>query len=175
MENRRVVHNGTLHQALEAFTADAAARLGSETAGGAEIPFELVEEPGGRVPLYCYRPLTADFIRGRVGLLAALASYAPAARALAALEGLEGYLHEHGETRVPDEPRHRADAALQIFLGSVFDGRSEFGFDPDRFEAAYGELELSLYQGRCTATVIARTRRPTPSGVTAPNRTCSRS
>jgi hypothetical protein len=149
------VRNGTLHQTLEAFTADAAARLVSETAAGAEIPFELIEEPGARVPLYCYRPLTADFIRGRVGLLAALASYAPAARAVAALEGLESYLHEHGETRVPDEPRQRADVALQIFLGSVFDGRSEFGFDPDRFEAAYGELELSLYQGRCTATVIA--------------------
>jgi hypothetical protein len=149
------VRNGTLHQALEAFTVDAATRLCSETAGGAEIPFELTEEPGGRVPLYCYRPLTDDFIRPRLALLSALASYTPAARALSALEGLEGYLHEHGETRVPDEPRARADIALRTFLGSVFVGRSEFGFDLDRFEAAYVDLERSLYQGHCTATVIA--------------------
>jgi hypothetical protein len=149
------VRNGTLHQALEAFTADAATRLCSETAGGAEIPFELTEEPGGRVPLYCYRPLTDDFIRPRLALLSALGSYAPAARALSALDGLEGYLHERGETRVPDEPPARADAALRTFLGSVFAGRSEFGFDLDRFEAAYLDLERSLYQGQCTATVIA--------------------
>ena len=149
------MRNGTLHQALEAFTADAASRLSSETAGGAEMPFELIEEPGGRVPLYCYRPLTSDFIRDRLGVLAALASYAPAARTLADLEGLEGYLHEHGEARMPDEPRKRADVALRIFLGSVFAERSEFGFDPERFDAAYGELEHSLYEGRCTATVIA--------------------
>jgi len=95
------VRNGTLHQALEAFTVDAATRLCSETAGGAEIPFELTEEPGGRVPLYCYRPLTDDFIRPRLALLSALASYTPAARALSAL-GARAVLVKGGHLSGPE-------------------------------------------------------------------------
>jgi hypothetical protein len=143
---------------LEAFTADASGRLAAETAGGAEIPFELVEADGGpvgRPALYCYRPLTADFISERLGLLSALPTYAPALRAIASLEGVAVYLRERGEPRIPGEPRERADAALRIFLGAVFAERSEFGFEPDRFEAAYGELERALYEGRCVGTVIA--------------------
>jgi hypothetical protein len=148
------VRNATLHQALEAFTTDAARRLAAETAGGAEIPFELIEEPGGSAPLYCYRPLTDDFIRDRQGLLSGLPTYAPAARSLAALEAVEAYLHEHGEPRIPTEPRERAATALSTFLGCVFADRSEFGFDRDRFDAAYGELERALYEGQCVATII---------------------
>jgi len=148
------VRNATLHQALEAFTTDAAGRLAAETAGGAEIPFELIEEPGGSALLYCYRPLTGDFIRDRQALLSGLPTYVPAARAIGALEAVEAYLREHGESRIPTEPRQRATAALTVFLGSVFAERSEFGFDRDRFEAAYGELERALYEGQCAATVI---------------------
>ncbi len=149
------MRNSTLHQALEAFTADAAGRLTAETASGAEIPFELIEESGGRAPLYCYRPLTGDFIRDRLGLLSMLPSYLPAARALATLEGVAAYLQERAEARVPSQPRELADAALRVFLGQVFAERSEFGFDSERFDTAYGELERALYQGRSTTTVIA--------------------
>jgi hypothetical protein len=149
------VHNSTLHATLEAFTADAAGQLAAATAGGAEIPFELVEEPGGTAPLYCYRPLTAAFIRDRGDMLAALPTYAPAARALTGLEGVEAYLRQRGEVRVPTDPRHRADQALRTFLAAVFAERSEFGLEPRRFEAAYAELETALYEGRCVTTVLA--------------------
>jgi hypothetical protein len=151
------VRNTTLHGILEAFTADAAGQLASETAGGAEIPFEVVESEGrpGRAALYCYRPLTGAFIRDRLGLLCALPTYAPAAQALAGLEGVDHYLQARGEPRIPGELRERADAALRVFLGQVFAERSEFGFDPPRFEAAYAELERALYDGRCVSTVIA--------------------
>ncbi len=152
------MRNSSLHSTLETFTADAATQLSAEAAGGAEIPFELVEAesgPRGRVPLYCYRPLTSTFIRQQLGVLVALPSYAPAARALTALEGAETYLRERGEPRVPSDSRERADAALRSFLGDVFAERSEFGYDPDRFEAAYGVLENALYEGRCVSTVIA--------------------
>jgi hypothetical protein len=37
----------------------------------------------------------------------------------------------------------------------VFAERSEFGFDAERFELAYEELERTLYEGRCVTTVIA--------------------
>jgi hypothetical protein len=149
------VRNTTLHEILEAFTADAAGRLKAETSAGAEIPFEITEEPGGSSPLYCYRPLTGAFIRERLGLLSALPTYAPAARALAALEGTEAYLRERGESRIPGDPRERPDIALRLFLASVFAERSEFGFDPVRFELAYEQLETSIYEGRCVSTVIA--------------------
>jgi hypothetical protein len=151
------VRNGTLHDILEAFTADAAGQLAAETASGAEIPFEVVStSSGGRgAPLYCYRPLTGAFIRERLGLLSALPTYAPAAKTLAGTEGLEAYLRQAGESRIPSDPRDRADAALRAFLREVFEERSEFGFDPVRFEFSYSELERALYEGRCVSMVIA--------------------
>ncbi len=149
------MRNSSLHATLEAFTADAGGQLAAATAGGAEIPFELVEEPGATSPLYCYRPLTGTFIRDRGDMLASLPTYAPAARALTGLEGVEAYLRQRGEVRVPTEPRQRADQALRTFLAAVFAERSEFGFEPRRFEAAYAELETALYEGRAVTTVLA--------------------
>lgn len=159
------VRNSTLHAALEAFTGDAAARLQVETAGGAEIPFE-VEERGGRAPLYCYRPLTDLFIDDRLGLLRTLYTYTPAVRALSELESVGAYLRQRGEARIPGEPRARGDAALKLFLGAVFEERNQFSFEPRRFEAAYEGLERALYEGRCLSTVIA----PLP-GLTLDERT----
>jgi hypothetical protein len=149
------VHNATLHSILQEFTADAAMQLSAEVSRGAEMPFELVEERGGRVPLYCYRPLTGSFIRQNVGALVGLPSYAAAARALAAAEGSENYLRERGEPRVPAEPRERADAVLRSFLSAVFEGSSEFELEASRFQRAYAALERALYDGRCVTTVIA--------------------
>ena len=149
------MRNRTLHQILEAFTADAAGQLTAETARGAEIAFELIEQPGVSSSLYCYRPLTGAFIRERLGLLSALPSYAPAVRALASHDGVEAYLRDRGEPRVPGDARERADATLRCLLARVFAERSEFGFDPERFDAAYEELERAAYDGRCVTVVVA--------------------
>jgi hypothetical protein len=149
------VRNSTLHAILEAFTTDVADRLQAETAGGAEVPFEVTEERGGRARLYCYRPLVNEFIDGRLMMLRALPTYAPAVRALADLESVDAYLSQRGEGRVPVEPRERADVALKLFLAVVFAERSQFGFEARRFEEGYAELERALYEGRCVSTVIA--------------------
>jgi hypothetical protein len=146
-----------LHGLLEAFTTDAGTRLDLAASDGDEIPFEVVETAGGRsgrLPLYCYRPLTADFIRARLGLLVALPTYAPAARALEGVGGLELYLRGRGETNLSDG-RDQVDAVLRDFLAQVFDERSEFAFDAERFEIAYQELERTIYQGRCVTEVVA--------------------
>jgi hypothetical protein len=143
---------------MEGFATEAAMQLTAETSSGAEIPFELVDTAGGprgRVPLYCYRPLTGEFIRDRLSLLSAMPTYAAALRALTGLDGLDGYLRQRGEPRIPDEPRECADAVLRVFLSAVWAERTEFGFDPDRFEAAYEELERALYEGRAVTTVAA--------------------
>jgi hypothetical protein len=150
------VRNAALHHLLEAFTVEASGRLAAETAGGAEMPFEVIEErAAGRASLYCYRPLTGEFIRERMAALSALQNYQPAVEALTACAALEVYLKEHGEVRIASEARAQAAATLATFLSSVFAERSEFGFEPVHFEAAYAELERALYEGHCTATVIA--------------------
>jgi hypothetical protein len=152
------VRNPTLHGLLETFTLDVSRRLCAAVAEGDEVPFEVAESDGSRrgaAPLYCYRPLTETYIRERLGLLVALSSYAPVARALEVAEGTAAYLTAMGEPRVSERPRDRADGALRCFVGRVFSERSEFGFEPDRFEAAYDELERALYQGYCVFEVVA--------------------
>jgi hypothetical protein len=149
------VRNVTLHRLLESFAVDASSRLCAESAAGAEMPFELAEErSSGRVPLYCYRPLVDEFIRSRMPALAELPSHADAAHALARCEALDVYLSEHG-VKAPSGPRGMAGAALGVFLESVFIERSGFGFEPAAFEAAYADLERAIYEGHCTATIIA--------------------
>lgn len=149
------MRNRMLHGLLEAFTEDAGLQLAHETANGAEVPFEVVEEPGARSPLYCYRPQTAGFIRSRMGVLDRLPSYLPAARALTAIDGVDAYLRRRGEPRIPPDRRERVDAVLRSFLSSVYAETSSFGFQPEAFAAAYAELEATLYEGRQVATVVA--------------------
>lgn len=149
------MRNGTLHAALEAFTLDVAGALEAERATGAEVPFEVVEEPAGPTPLYCYRALIADFINERLGLLSALPTYGSAVRGLEAIETVAAYLRHRGVTRVPTAPRERAELALELFEAAVFAERSQFEFSRGRFEAAFAELERVVYQGRCVTTALA--------------------
>src|SRR4051794_17638777 len=106
----------TLHAALRAFAEEAAGQLADETAHGAEVPFELMSDPparGRRTPLYCYRPLVAEFVRERAGALASLPSGPGALRALAEHEDRLGrYLQALGE-RADRQPL----TALNVFLG----------------------------------------------------------
>jgi hypothetical protein len=149
------MHNRQLHGALAAFVEEAAWQLAAETADGAEIPFEVVR--GGRrdSPLYCYRPLTADFIEQRVGLLSRLPSFLPAVHALSGLGRLGDYLESRGERGYPAEPRARAEFALRVFLSRVFEESTDFALSPERHQRAYGELESALYDGRTETVVIA--------------------
>ncbi len=152
------MRNRSLHGALLAFGRDAALHLAADTAAGAEVPFEVVEEAGGgrRTPLYCYRPLTAQFIRARIGRLGALETYAPAVRGLEGLDGLERYLEARGESvRRTASRRERADAALSALLGDAFGESTEFELISARFDRAYADLEAVLYADRISTTVIA--------------------
>src|SRR4029078_13651852 len=104
-------------------------------------------------PLYCYRPLTGRFIAERVGVLARLPSYVPAAHALAQLPDLPAYLARRGRKPPQGDARGHADAALQAFLGALWEDVTDFVFEPERFEAAYTELEDAAYAG-CTLSVV---------------------
>src|SRR4051812_8191347 len=153
--NGPAMRSHTLHAALRAYVEQAAGRLADDTAHGAEVPFELVEEGGTRrTPLYCYRPLVEEFLRERLGVLGTLDAHAPAVRALSEhADGLGRYLSAHGR-RVLPEPDQRARAALALLLARVFADTTEFVFDESRFARAYGELEGLAFAGRSHATVV---------------------
>ena len=148
------MRNRQLHAALAAFAEEAAWQLASLTSDGAEVPFEVVASGRRDAPLYCYRPLTGDFIAQRVTLLGRLPSHAPAIGALAGVNGIEAYLQAHGEP-APRDGRERAGAALRVLLGRVFEDSTDFELSAERFERAYAELEATLFEGRTETVVIA--------------------
>ncbi len=149
------MRNRQLHQALAAFAEEAGLQLAHETAAGAEVPFEVVSEGRRDAPLYCYRPLTGDFISERLTLLGRLPSFLPAVHALSACGGVERYLEARGERGYPAEGRARAEFALRVFLTRTFAEATEFALTAERLERAYGELEACLYDGRTDTVAIA--------------------
>jgi len=143
-----------LRSALHAFTQEAAWQLASDAQGGHELPFEVVEEGRRDSPLYCYRPLTADFINERSSVLARLPTFLPAAHALIAIGSLADYLDSQG-LRPPGPGRQSADAALHCFLARVFIDSKDFVFEERRFDKAYLELERCVAAERAEHTVVA--------------------
>jgi hypothetical protein len=147
------MHNRALHDTLAAFVEEASWQLAEEVSGGAEVPFELIDQGRASAPLYCYRPLTGHFIAERIGLLARLGSYPAAVQQLAAMPDLPAYLQLRGR-RVPGpDPRQQADAAMQCFLTAMWSEASEFAFEHERFAAVFAELESTAY-GDCQLSVV---------------------
>ena len=101
---KRAAHaQSQLHGLLEAFAEDAGLQLAAtRRPTGAEIPFEVSRSRARGSPLYCYRPLTAGFIRSRMGVLDRLPSYA-AGRARAR--------RDRRRRRLPAPPRRAAHPA----------------------------------------------------------------
>jgi hypothetical protein len=148
------VRSHTLNAALRRYVEEVAWTLSADTAEGAEVPFELVEERGARsTALYCYRPLVDEFLRERQSSLLRLDGHQPALRALAQHEGLARYLKAAGE-RVPPDQGARARAALELFLQRVFAEQTTFDFDAQRFDRAYRQLEEAIFAGRTHAAAI---------------------
>jgi hypothetical protein len=163
-EQRVRVANGSgpmrhrhLHAALASFAEEAAWQLASVIADGVEVPFEVVEARGRRrdTPLYCYQPLTQRFVTERVGILTRLPAYPAAAQALSREDCVGDYLRAQGETRVPVEPRARADAALRVFVSRIFSDASEFVLTQERFDRAWRELEGVLHAGGAASLIVA--------------------
>jgi hypothetical protein len=149
------MHNRALHDSLAAFVEEAAWQLAEEIAGGAEVPFELIEQGRASAPLYCYRPLTGRFLADRSPELAKLPSYPAAVQGLAALPDLPAYLQARGRRTPSPHPRNQADAALQVFLTALWAESTEFVFDQARFDAAFAELEEAAYGNRTLSVVLA--------------------
>jgi hypothetical protein len=149
------MHHRQLRAALGAFAEEAAWQLASDTADGHEVPFEVVTSGRRGAPLYCYRPLTADFIAKRQSILARLETYPPAVHALSTAGGLEGYVEALVARGVPRAPRARAELALRAFLGRVFHDSTDFVVHADRLERAFAELEDFVTEGRAETVIVA--------------------
>ena len=160
------MRNRHLHAALTAFAEEAAWQLASDVSAGHELGFEVEQAPppsGGRTrkqrmsgAFYCYRPLTAEFIDARGGVVAELPTYLPAVHALGQCGGLDAYLDTHvAHGGIPMAPRERAELALRAFLGRVFEDSADFVLDPHRVDHAYAELEAVVTEGRTETVVVA--------------------
>jgi hypothetical protein len=149
------MHNRALYDSLAAFVEEAAWQLAEEVSGGAEVPFELIEQGRASAPLYCYRPLTGRFIAERTTELAKLPSYAQAVQNLMTLPEIPAYLKVRGRRTPSPDRRLQADAALQAFLTAVWSDSGDFGFERDRFDAAFAELEEAGYGDRTLSVVLA--------------------
>ena len=150
------MHNRALHDTLAAFVEEAAWQLADEVAGGAEIPFELIDSAPssrGSAPLYCYRPLTQRFLAERAGALGRLPSYGPAVQGLIGLPDLAAYLRARGRRPPGSDTRSHAEAALQAFLTAMWADATDFTYDDARFAAAYAELEEGAYAG-CALSIV---------------------
>jgi hypothetical protein len=141
------MRNRGLHDALRDFALEAAALLQEELKAGAEIAFEVVEEPGSGAVLYRYRPLTSDFIGDRWAALTALPSRESAARALGA--GAASYLRMQGAPGIDAEP------ALRAMLERLYEDATSFEFPEERFERVYWDVERTLYEDSVPARVLA--------------------
>jgi hypothetical protein len=155
------MRSSQLRTAICAFVEEAAFVLAAATAAGDEVGFEVVEERGsrGRTPLYCYRPLTGEFIGRNAAELGRLETYLPAAHLLAATEGVPAYLQARGVAHPPAGARECADLALRLLLAHTYENAEpDFEFGAERFEHAFSIFQRAALEGRTETVVVALVR-----------------
>jgi hypothetical protein len=151
-----------LQTALGDFLEAAAGFLTAELAAGAEIPFEIDQQPGrgargpGGTSFFSYRPLTAEFIAERRSALEELPEYEAASAQLDAFEGLERYLVAVGEDVTRLTPNAQVRAAVGSLLGEVFDEQSDFELHDERLRGALARLHSSALTATAEVTIVAR-------------------
>jgi len=148
-----------LRAALSAHLEAVAAHLQADLDHGAEVPFELEQHGGhrgGRRPaLYCYRPLTSQFMAEREVALESLPTFRDALHALEGYAGLERYLLSAGIELDEAAGAGRARMALWALMETVFSEQSEFELRPERLRTALARLDSALGSGASDVTVLA--------------------
>ncbi|MEA2375287.1 MAG: hypothetical protein QOD53_1750 [Thermoleophilaceae bacterium] len=142
------MRNRELHDALREFALESAALLSAEVAAGAELPYDVVEEPGTGSVLYRYLPLTSNFVAARWDALRAMPAHDAAARALGT--GAEAYLRLRGLPAAAD-----SGPALRAMIDRLYEDATDFQFPEERFERVYAEVERTLYENTMRTAVVA--------------------
>jgi hypothetical protein len=166
------VRSRQLETALAVFAREAASRLQADLDAGAEVPFELSSRSTrgarGRGPeLYCYQPLTDEFIRERWAPLRRLPSHGTAVALLESFDGLDRYLlsreapvgsDARRQRRRDGAPRAggpRADAALRALIEDVFAEQSGFEVRDERLQVALERLDRAARSSPAEVTLLA--------------------
>ncbi len=145
------------------FAKEAGARLQADLDAGAEVAFDLTARSARRGPqLFCYQPLTGEFIRERWAPLRRLPSYGTAVALLDGLDGIDRYLLSREApmgARGP-KPRHRAsgpraDAALRALIEDVFAEQSSFEVRDERLTVALERLNGAAHSSPAEVTLLA--------------------
>jgi hypothetical protein len=158
------VRDRLLTESLTRFASEAAIELSALVAGGDQIPFDVAAESGDDSPFYSYRPLTAQYVREREGVLRGLEAFGPARDAVAAAGIAPAYLDGRGE-QVPGDPGERAARMLIVFLASLWDGCTELALDHERLRKALAVLEAETRGAEEAEVLLAPLvglRRPLP-------------
>lgn len=137
------MRNLVVQEALQQLALEASERLAGAVASGDEVAFELVEQPGGSSPLYCYRPLTERYVRERADAIRGLDSYGAACAAIASAGAAEPYLAALGAP-MPADPRAPVAEAILIFLCRLWADSAGFSLEGDRFERCFREWESAV-------------------------------
>ena len=148
-----------LESALVEFLEEAAALLRADVDAGSEVPFEVEttgsRAGGSRPALYCYRPLTADFIAERQPALQRLESHDRAIEQLLAFDGLDRYLLAAGvDTGRASRPA-RARMALRALLAEACADQSDFELRPERVRTAIERMESAAEADAGGMTLVA--------------------
>ena len=141
------MRNRELHDALRDFALESAALLTSAVNAGAELPYDVIEEPGTGSVLYRYQPLTSEFIGARWDSLRGQPSFDRATRALGT--GAQTYLRVRGLPGGAD-----SEPALRALLERLYEDATGFEFPEERFERVYGEFERTLYEHTMRASIV---------------------
>jgi hypothetical protein len=149
-----------LQAALSDFVEAAASHLHADVVGGAEVGFELEQQSArrrtGGPTLYCYQPLTGEYIAERATALERLSTYDEAARLLAGFDGLDRYLASVGADLGPRASRGaRVRAAIGALLAEVFAEQTDFELRAERLRPALERLEHSTLASSSDVTLVA--------------------
>ncbi|MEX0993380.1 MAG: hypothetical protein WDZ37_05220 [Solirubrobacterales bacterium] len=149
------MRNRNLHDRLEGLAAHASERLGALLEAGAEVPYEVAENPGSRSVLYHYKPLSGQFLKERFGELRSIEGFESIVSALAGVEGTAAFLRAMGASYTPADERDRAEQVLRELLALVWDESTTFEFEQRSFDRAYQQFESIVYEDTVVNTVLA--------------------
>jgi hypothetical protein len=148
-----------LESALREYLDAAASLLQAEVAAGAEVPFEVGSQRGGRsrrgTPLYCYHALTGSFIDEREPALRDLPAYGVAAKLVQRFDGLDRYVAAAGADIAKTKGRERVRVALKALLEDAVCEQTDFQLQPDRVSEALERLERASIASPNQLTLVA--------------------
>ena len=144
-----------LQPLLRGFVLGSFVVLGRELEEGAQLPFAFEEHVERRGPsLYELRPLVRSFIEEREPMLRSREDARLAVEELGREPAAAIFAHAHAGTRASEEEALFRTVLLGLLI-STAEACGGFDWDDKAFDAAYGELEHSLFGERRTYVAVA--------------------